>query len=421
MASRSHPYHKLIENEHGSTMPIFAISLMAILSLVGATIALGMDSTSGNQLQSAADASALGGATAFLNSEAPKASDRLVLAQETARALAQRNADYALTALDVSALTEDAYGQHTQIAVELESRPVNLFSNFAGDYATAPMRRRSVAGATWGFPLCVLTLARDKEGLNISEFAELSADGCVIWSNSTSEKSMIFAGGRSTAKAFCAVGTTVVDSKSSVQPRPEEGCEPLPDPLAGYDLPVSPICDHKETIKIKLGSQRLTPGVYCDGLEIKARNVDFEPGIYVIRGGKIKIDAHGLVRAQGVTLLLDGDVSSVEIKSLSGLRLVAPPDGPSAGIALAQLPSLKKSEAELKVEGELNVEGVIYVPSFNVEFSKLGGGTTASPYLQLVANRLSMKGQAGLQINFDMASTDLPLVIKPAKEARLLE
>ena len=41
-------------------MPVFAISIMAILSLVGATLALGMDSRSGHQVQQAADAAALG-------------------------------------------------------------------------------------------------------------------------------------------------------------------------------------------------------------------------------------------------------------------------------------------------------------------------------------------------------------------------
>ena len=57
---------------------------MSIMAVVGATIALGMDTRAGQQLQVTADASALGGATVFLNHTSPKAQDRLMAAREEA-------------------------------------------------------------------------------------------------------------------------------------------------------------------------------------------------------------------------------------------------------------------------------------------------------------------------------------------------
>ena len=50
-------------DDRGSVMPIFAVGLLVILSLAGATIALSFDSRAATNLQISADESALSGAT----------------------------------------------------------------------------------------------------------------------------------------------------------------------------------------------------------------------------------------------------------------------------------------------------------------------------------------------------------------------
>ncbi|WP_084418050.1 TadE/TadG family type IV pilus assembly protein [Henriciella litoralis] len=405
----------------GSTMPIFAISLMAILSLVGATIALGMDSRSGHALQQAADASALGGATAFLNTDSPKAEVRLAAARVQASALARQNSDYELADMDIGAVSEDAYGQHTRIEVELEFKPVNYFAKIAGGSATAPVRRRAVASATWGFPLCVLTLDENNPGIRIRDYGRLSAKGCIVWSNSSAGEAMKFDGGSADAKAFCAHGGYRRDAKASVSPLPETGCQQLPDPLKGYSIPLSGICDSTNANIKRIGSTRLQPGIYCGGLIIHARNVTMDPGIYHIRGGGLKIIARGALEAQGVTFILDNEVGNIDIKGNSGLNVVAPSTGPTAGMAFVELKGPFKHTKNFKIDGQVNVEGVVYMPSYDVSVRKFGGGTTKSPYLQVVANSVEISGRGSLDIDFDMSATDLPMVIAPEKQARLLE
>ena len=61
------------------------------------------------------------------------------------------------------------------------------------------------------------------------------------------------------------------------------------------------------------------------------------------------------------------------------------------------------------------------MPSFDLVMKKFGGGRTKSPYLQLVANTLSMEGDSSLFIDFDESETDLPIVIEPERYARLVE
>jgi len=303
---------------------------MSILAMVGATIALGMDTRAGNQLQVTADASALGGATAFLNHASPKAEDRLEAARVEATSLANNNSNYNLRDLEVAAVSEDAYGQHTRLAVELEFKPVNYFAKFAGGNASAPMRRRAVAAATWGFPLCVLTLEEKQVGVRVKDEGTLSAENCIVWSNSGNSQSMRFEGGASSARAFCTVGDVDRAIGANVDPQPQTGCQALPDPLADFDLPVSGLCDSISIDVIRIGSTRLTPGIYCGGLTVRARNVSLDPGVYFIREGGLKIDARGSLEADGVTFIFMGSIGQVSIESGAGLSIKAPVDGETA-------------------------------------------------------------------------------------------
>ena len=407
-------------SEAGSTAPIFGLCLMSIMAVVGATIALGMDTRAGQQLQVTADASALGGATVFLNHASPKAQDRLLAARDEAERLARNNSNYELRDLDVDAVTEDAYGQHTRLAVELEFKPVNYFAKFAGNSATAPMRRLAVAEATWGFPLCVLTLDPSHVALRVTDQSQLLAQNCIVWSNSSNVRSMRFQGGTAEARAFCTVGSADRWIGARVTPEPETKCDPLPDPLHDLDIPVTGLCDSMAVDIVRIGSTRLSPGIYCGGLSIRARNVTLEPGTYYIRGGGLKIDARGSVIAEGVTFIFQGMTSHIDIKGGSEPSIIGPADGELAGIAFAQLGTVDRLQKKMRIRGELKVEGVIYMPDYDIEVVQGGHGRTRSPYLQIVANSLEVANGGKLAIDFDMSQTNLPLVIEPRREARLV-
>jgi hypothetical protein len=224
-------------DDRGSVMPIFAVGLLVILSLAGATIALSFDSRAATNLQISADESALSGATAFLNAASPRADDRLKAAKIAAEASARANSTYAIAKLDVGAVTEDAYGQKTVIEVALKFTPVNPAAQIAGRTASIDIERTAAASATWGFPLCILGLNPNAAGLATSGAASLSAENCIVWSNTTGSRSMEFTGGTASTKYFCASGNAYVSS-ASVTPRPNENCAPIPDPLASWTAPL---------------------------------------------------------------------------------------------------------------------------------------------------------------------------------------
>ena len=121
-----------IRSQSGSIMPIFAICVTTLVGIVAVAIAIASDSKAANNIQRTADASALAGATAFATLETPKTEERLQQAFDEAMNFAIANSEYTLVDLDVASVTEDAFGQHTKITMELEFQPANIMARVAG-------------------------------------------------------------------------------------------------------------------------------------------------------------------------------------------------------------------------------------------------------------------------------------------------
>ncbi|MEM8616392.1 MAG: pilus assembly protein TadG-related protein [Pseudomonadota bacterium] len=219
-------------------MPFFLVSLVAIMALIGGTLALSMDSRAANNLQHTTDAAALAGATAFLNSTSPKLNKRIETAETASKVYAAETTDYALRAFNVVSASEDAYGQSIKLAVELGFSPVNAAANLSGRNANVDINQRAVAEAVWGFPLCTLSLSQNETALSLSGAASLEAKNCILWSNSAASDSLRFTGGHLSTKSLCTHGLYKRSGDARVRPTPETKCDRLPDPLAYWKAPL---------------------------------------------------------------------------------------------------------------------------------------------------------------------------------------
>ncbi|MEM8617115.1 MAG: hypothetical protein AAGF20_09290, partial [Pseudomonadota bacterium] len=248
--------------------------------------------------------------------------------------------------------------------------------------------------------------------------ARLRAEDCIIWSNSTDDGALNFSRGESLAKAFCTAGKARHGYGTS-KPAPQEKCRKLPDPLAGFHIPNTGPCEHhKKSYKIGKNNH-IKPGVYCDGLRIRGKRVTIDPGIYVIRGGALQIEARSQIMAEGVTFLLEENSDGIDIRG-AGMTLVAPKTGPTAGLAIAQNGPLIVLDKSASISAKFDLEGVIYLPQHDLSLRQTGGGSQSSPYIQMVVNRLVLRETAKLDILFDPDKTELPVLIKPEQSARLI-
>jgi hypothetical protein len=221
-------------------MPMFVISLIAIVALVGATLALSMDSRASNELQYTADSAALGGAVAFIKAQSPKLEERKQIALKQAQDLANANSEYSLVDLKAVATSEDEYGQYLKMGVELEFKPTNAAASLVGRNANVAVRSRAVADATWGFPLCLLALSETGEAFTTSDNAAFASKNCIVWSNSESLKSFNFEGGSVTAKSMCTAGGVFGGMRA--KPAPSSQCRTIPDPLDTWATPTPGNC-----------------------------------------------------------------------------------------------------------------------------------------------------------------------------------
>ena len=78
------------------------------------------------------------------------------------------------------------------------------------------------------------------------------------------------------------------------------------------------------------------------------------------------------------------------------------------------------AHSRLAGDGIVDAIGTIYLPRHNFEISGNGSGKQASPLLQIVANTVTLAENGELKIDFDPTQTQVPVGIKPARTARLV-
>lgn len=418
---------RLFQSKDGSSLPMFGVGLFAIFGLVGMSLAISFDQGTATGLQDSADQAALAGATAFIAETPGSVQDHLKRAYDTAYAMAQANFEADAATVNVGAITTDAFGQSTRIDVALQFRPANIFNRMAGKDQDSDVIRRAQAVATRDFPLCVLAMSETGPGVVTKGPATLEALNCIVYANATASPSMSLRGKQHVAASFCAAGP--VESKGVIEPEPAENCAPLPDPLADIEMPKPDSCfSMSAMMKHMFGESDVTlsPGTFCGGLEIDADTVSLEPGVYHIVNGPLRVTTNEDVDASGVTFILWGAQSSVEVEGSGGLRLTAPTEGATAGIALAEGDAQTTGMtgfADIVFHGNAGffIEGLIYAPRRHISMAGNAKGKTRSPLLQIVADTLSLDGNAALMIDFNASESDVPLLIKPRRTARLVD
>ncbi|MEM8617969.1 MAG: hypothetical protein AAGF20_13675, partial [Pseudomonadota bacterium] len=380
--------------------------------------------------------------------------------------------------------------------------PANAAAEVSGRNANVSLRQRAVAGATWGFPLCILTLTRQGGGIIMDGRPLLQAPDCIAWNNARAKQGVQLDGGMTDVRHMCFVGDGRYQKGRTFQGNFHRNCDPLPDPMRSLKLPEPETCvrgpggkaekrhyppsrltrdrmDHPvcrqdrtsdacealtlafmnrqqvaelsrlshrrlEDLK-KLASsdnvdpwfyandpsfervtRTLTPGTYC-GIDIAYGHIKMEPGTYFIKEAPLTVRRRAKLTAEGVTLIFTGPYAHLRVSDEASMRLVAPAEGPLAGVAIAEIRDTRPPNqvgamnTRLTGRGGLMIIGLVYLPTQDLFFSGTGTGEQSSPLLQIVARRLTMADDAKLKIHFDPSAVGIPAAIAPARETCLIE
>lgn len=262
------------------------------------------------------------------------------------------------------------------------------------------VNRESVVRIKDGPPACVLAL--DPHGaaaIKLQGSTNVQLAGCVIAANSDSS-SAVSRGGSAQLTAECVhtVGATSgINGTSNVNLECQAALEnqyPSYDPLSGITPPSKVGCP---SARVPSGNnaKTLSPGTYCN--ETFSGDITLQPGVYVLRGGEIKLNGNGRLVGSGVTIFLMED-AELSIQANQTIQLSPPTTGPYAGITIYQE---RSNHTTLTINGTADsvVTGFVYAPGAHVFYAG-NSATTATPgCLRMVGNTIELTGNSAMTSN----------------------
>lgn len=390
----------------GSVLPMFVLSLIPLLGIIGAATDYTHVSNVRTSLQVSLDAALLAGArdgsTNWTN-----------VALDTFNANVQGgNATIATPTFAIDA--NRAYTGSASATVPI------MFGKFLGVSSLGVNAQGTATARTSSANYyCVMALNPNAQAalqLTGNASITITAPKCVLQVNSNSTSAVTMNGNTAiNSVENCFVGGLSKVGNATIWPSPDASCKPIPDPFSNYPRPTVGPCDYKD---YKLSGNKtvtLQPGVYCGGMNFSGPvNVTFASGLYVIQDGIIS-ESGGNFIGNGVTFFLTGQGASMQMSGQANWHLVAPTSGaagmPGFAIFLDQKgpTGIPANSSQLTGQSELYFEGIVYLPGQAVAVTGNAQQIAPSPYTSYIGDTLSFVGNAQLVINNNTSLTQVPI------------
>jgi Flp pilus assembly protein TadG len=406
---------KFLRNTSASTALAFAISMPALMGAAGIAVDFSVFNLKYTKLQAAADQAAIAAAR------------ELAVANSSSASVAQAAEVFARSILpgsNISVEVGPGEGKDT-VKVTITEKWTPFFAHFIGANVT-PVVTHATAGLYGEAKICVLALTPAEAGaVSMTKSAHLQAEGCTIYSNSSSSSS-VYLGDVSSIEAqlVCTVGG-VKDNGSLTANKIVTDCPVLTDPLAARPrLPVG-MCD-QVNLAIKTGTQTLMPGVYCGGIKISGDAVvNLSAGEYIIKDGPLLVYEKAQLRGNNVGFFMTGPLGLMHFMNEATIDLNGRQSGPMAGMLFFDDP-LEKGMLRIhsiSASKAFNLTGTIYLPNGNLIVDPAATVGAKSAYTAIVAKRLVVQNGPTLVLNTNYGDTPVPVPdgIKAAADVRLVE
>ena len=274
---------------------------------------------------------------------------------------------------------------------------------------TVPIAARAVATYQNAGNACMLGLDRSAAD-TVQFWGNANADftSCNIASDSSSSTAFAV-GGSASVRVPCADVVGGDQATSGLQLTQcgsvSTGSPYVPDPYVNVPSPsVSGTCQSSS-------GSTLSQGTYCGGLTLK-NTVALNPGVYVINGGSLKINAGANITGSGVTFFLTNG-ATLDINGSATVTLSAPTSGSYSGLVFYGDRTQGMAINKINGNATSNITGAIYFPSQEMEF--LGNFSGANGCTQVVADTIYYTGSSTFTTNCTgtgMATIQVPGSVK---------
>ncbi len=389
-------------DERGSVAIIIGLTLTALIGFA----ALGTEITfillKHREMQAAADASALAGATA-LGTGSP-ANFRTESYAVAAAGNFQNGADGTTVTINNPPVSGTYAGNSAAVEVIVDQpQTLAMISLFRS--ATMDVGARAVAIAGSGAD-CVLQLrAAASPGVTISNGADVDLVSCGLAVNSTANPSLRMSGGALlNTQSVSASGTISITNGATLNAtngtkinQPAET-----DPYAGVAMPSYSGCAYTNK-SYGHGTWALSPAVYCKGLALtNDARVTMSAGVYVIDRGTFDVGGNVKLSGSHVTIFLTSSTGAsyakVDIGNGATVTLSAPTTGATAGLLFFGSRNAPSTTTDTFGGGAtMNLTGTLYFPTHTVSFQN--GIGNPSGCTQLIAGTMQFVGGSRFQNN----------------------
>ena len=379
-------------NQRGAATIVVAFALPLLVAGIGATVTYSQATSVRSELQKALDASVIAGTTLPIgtsNADRIRAAES-VFATQTKGATAGWAGKGAAQFEVVRVASDDV-----RVVGSATAAVKNSFGGLIGS-ETVPVSNTSAAQKATSDPICLLALnSRDQGSIDLNGAASVTA-GCPVQANSGSGSGVRQVGdSRMVSSLF---NTSGGFKGTNFSPPPTPNSPRVHDPYASLPFPPLGSClelgAKAPNGKIQSANVTLSPGTYCGGLEISSGSVvRLEPGIYVFKGGSVKISGSRVTGSEVVLAFADGTASNGAIFELTGgadVKLTSPSTGTYMNMQFIEDQSITSTNRWVWIGGDskLDFDGAMYVPRSSIWI--FGGSTVTgrSPTMIMLADHL---------------------------------
>jgi Flp pilus assembly protein TadG len=388
---------KLLQSRRGSIAIQLGLLLVAVIGMV----TLGTEITfllfKHRQMQSVADAAALGAATA-LGTGNP-ADFRLEARAIAASAGFVNGSDGVTVTVNYPPVVPEGTHVGDTNAVEVivsQPQTLGLVTLFRpGEFNVGA---RSVA--TLGRPgsYCVLALDPSApQAIRLQNNAIVTNRNCGVAANSSSSSALDLRNNAEIRGPVSVVGNWSLANNARLTGKPLINNGPvIADPYADVRLQPIPSCTGQSGTGQNNITRNLTPGHFCNGWDFKNNvTLNLASGTYYIDQRLSLKNNVVLNGASGVTIVVNGNYE-VDFSNNARINITAPSTGDYAGLAFFGTRSGDTSATQVFSNNTvMNIKGAVYFPSQTIEFDN-NGSTMPNGCTQVIGRLIRMSNNVEL-------------------------
>jgi Flp pilus assembly protein TadG len=375
----------LAADRHG-TMGVFgAISILSFMGVAGLAVDIGGAYVQQARLQTVADSAAMAGALSWINSGGSTSKvtatiSSVVTANGWPNSVIQNSGQAYLTSSP-----KNSQNHAIQVTLAAQS-PLTLLRALVPSMTSMTTGASSVAeiGQT-GQPVCVLSLTT----LIVDSGGDLSATGCSVAANSTSNQAILLnSGGKLSADSIITPGQVLKNNGSHLSGTLKQNAAAVPDPYASYQSQASSGFTSCTSFQNYQGQATISHGCWTNVNVNSGSSLTLQPGTYFFQNINVNSGAT-LTGTGGVTIVIQNNFSP----SGHDIAITAPTSGNWAGMAIYAMGGMNINSGV-----RYDINGAIYSPSTALNLDS-GSKNTFSSCTYIVAQSITFNSGAGFTYN----------------------